>query len=145
VTAAGRDPGRKLPHWSRGLSTEGKAWKIVRSKMIDQTNVRIGLATAELRRRKAREQKFDRLLRLTDVVLWQLEEMNRDGVASVPQNSQAAIVDKLAAMPESLRRLYRADGSVQLALDSLFEMQQALFKARHPEFDYGETDELDPD
>jgi len=113
--------------------------------MIDQTNRRIGLATAELRRRKAREEKFDRLLRLTDVVLWQLEELNRDGVASVPDGRQAAIVGKLAEMPESLRRLYCADGPVQLALDSLFEMQQALFKARHPEFDYGETDELDPD
>jgi hypothetical protein len=113
--------------------------------MIDQTNARIGQATAELRRRKARELKFERLLRLTDVVLWQLEEMNRDGVAHVPQPRQAAIRDKLAEMPESLRRLYCAHGSVQCALDSLFEMQQALFKARHPEFDYGESEELDPD
>jgi hypothetical protein len=112
--------------------------------MIDQTNVRIGQATAELRRRKAREQRFDRLLRLTDVVLWQLEEMNRDGVAHVPDRRQAAIADRLAEMPES-RRLYCAGGSVQCALDSLFEMQQALFKARHPEFDYADLDELDPD
>jgi hypothetical protein len=113
--------------------------------MIDQTNVRIGEATAALRRRKAREQKFDRLLRLTDVVLWQLEEMNRDGLAIVPDRRQAAIVDRLAAMPEPLRRLYCADGPVQSALDSLFEMQQALFKARHPEYDYGDQEELDPD
>ena len=113
--------------------------------MIDQTSARIGQATADLRRRKARQARFDRLLRLTDVVLWQLEEMNRDGVAHVPDRHQAAIVDKLAEMPESLRRMYRAEGPVQLALDSLFEMQQALFKARHPEFDYGDLDELDPD
>jgi len=113
--------------------------------MIDQTSAHIGQATADLRRRKARELKFDRLLLLTDVVLWQLEEMNRDGVAHVPDRRQAAIADKLAEMPESLRRLYRADGSVQSALDSLFDMQQALFKAHHPEFDYGELDELDPD
>ncbi|MDQ6919600.1 MAG: hypothetical protein M3Z98_09605 [Candidatus Dormibacteraeota bacterium] len=113
--------------------------------MIDQTSLRIGQARAELRLRKARALKFDRLLRLTDVVLWQLEEMNRDGVAHVPDRRQAAIADKLAEMPEPLRRLYCADGSVQCALDSLFEMQQALFKARHPEFDYGELDELDPD
>ena len=113
--------------------------------MIDQTNRRIGQATAELRRRKAREQKFDRLLLLTDVVLWQLEEMNRDGVNHVPDQRQAAIADKLAEMPEPLRRLYVANGSVQSALDSLFEIQQALFKARHPEFDYGELEELDPD
>jgi hypothetical protein len=113
--------------------------------MIDQTNVRIGEATAALRRRKAREQKFDRLLRLTDVVLWQLEEMNRDGLAVVPDRRQAAIVDRLAEMPEPLRRMYCADGPVQSALDSLFEMQQALFKARHPEYDYGDQEELDPD
>jgi hypothetical protein len=113
--------------------------------MIDQTSLRIGEATAALRRRRAREQRFDRLLRLTDVVLWQLEEMNRDGLAVVPDPRQAAIVDRLAAMPEPLRRMYCADGSVQSALDSLFEMQQALFKARHPEFDYGEIEELDPD
>jgi hypothetical protein len=113
--------------------------------MIDQTNAHIGQARADLRRRKAREEKFDRLLRLTDVVLWQLEEMNRDGVAHVPDRRQAAIVDRLAEMPESLRRMYCAKGSVQCALDSLFEMQQALFKARHPEFDYGELDELEPD
>ena len=113
--------------------------------MIDQTNRRIGLATVETRRRKAREQRFDRLLRLTDVVLWQLEEMNRDGVASVPPTSQAAIVDKLSVMPEPLRRLYCSDGSVQCALDSLFEMQQALFKARHPEYDYGEIEEIESD
>ena len=113
--------------------------------MLDQTNLRIGEASVALRRRKAREQRFDRLLRLTDVVLWQLEEMNRDGIASVPDRRQAAIVDSLAEMPESLRRLYCADGPVQNALDSLFEMQQALFKARHPEYDYGEIDELDPD
>ena len=114
--------------------------------MIDQTNVRIGQANAELRRRKAREQRFDRLLKLTDVVLWQLEEMNRDGLAVVPDTSRAAIDRELNEMPESLRRLYCSDGSVQCALDSLFEMQQALFKARHPEYDYGETtDELDQD
>ena len=113
--------------------------------MIDQTSARIGQAKVELRRRKAREQKFDRLLRLTDVVLWQLEEMNRDGIGHVPDRRQAEITDRLAEMPESLRRMYCADGSVQSALDSLFEMQQALFKARHPEFDYGDLDELDPD
>ena len=103
--------------------------------MIDQTNLRIGQATAELRRRKAREQKFDRLLRLTDVVLWQLEEMNRDGVAHVPDRRQAAISDRLAEMPESLRRLYVADGSVQSSLASLSHMPHALFRASHPDYD----------
>ncbi|TMC09344.1 MAG: hypothetical protein E6J29_13925 [Chloroflexi bacterium] len=63
----------------------------------------------------------------------------------MPDRRQAAIVDRLAAMPEPLRRMYCADGPVQSALDSLFEMQQALFKARHPDYDYGDQEELDPD
>ena len=113
--------------------------------MIDQTSARIGQATADLRRRKAREQKFDRLLRLTDVVLWQLEEMNRDGLSVVPTGRQATIVDRLQEMPEPLRRLYCSEGPVQSALDSLFEMQQALFRARHPDHDYGDAEELNPD
>ncbi len=113
--------------------------------MIDQTNARIGQATAELRRRKARAVKFDRLLRLTDVVLWQLEEMNRDGLSVVPDRRQEAISERLEAMPEPLRQMYCGSGSVQGALDSLFEIQQALFKARHPDNDYSDAEELEPD
>ena len=89
--------------------------------MIDQTNLRIGQATAELRRRKAREQKFDRLLRLTDVVLWQLEEMNRDGVNHVPDQRQAAIADKLAKVQaeELSRRLTEERVDVTLPAELL--------------------------
>ena len=113
--------------------------------MIDHTSSRIEQQESALRRQNRRRYAFQRMLEATDRVLWQLEEMNRDGIGHVPDRRQAAIADKLAEMPESLRRLYRADGSVQSALDSLFDMQQALFKAHHPEFDYGELDELDPD
>jgi hypothetical protein len=113
--------------------------------MIDQTNSRIEEASAELRRRKARALKFDRLLRVTDVVLWQLEEMNRDGLSVVPGRRQEAIFEKLEEVPEPLRQMYCASGSVQGALDSLFEIQQALFRARHPENDYGDSEELELD
>ena len=106
---------------------------------------RCGRARAEVLGREPRAVLVVRLVRRSDFGLGQLEEMDRGGVAPLPDRRQAAIADKLAEMPEPLRRLYCADGSVQCALDSLFEMQRALFKARHPEFDYGELDELDPD
>ena len=111
--------------------------------MIDQTNVRIGQATAELSRRKAREQKFDRLLKLTDVVLWQLEEMNRDGVKNVPPVLRAELKEAVEIMPDHVREPLRADGPVQDTLDSLFEIQERLFKWRYPDWDDTEPDELE--
>lgn len=113
--------------------------------MIDQTTARIFKAKVENHQRKQRTERLNRLIALTDKVLWQLEEMNRDGLATLPHRSRKVIEEKVGEMPEWLRRMYCDDGSVQGALDSLFEMQQAIFKARHPEFDFGENDELELD
>jgi len=112
--------------------------------MIDQTNARIGEAAAELRRRKARREAFERLVRLTDVVLWGLEEMNREGLVALPPPREQDIRRRLAVMPDQIKRLYCPDGTVQGALDSLFEIQGALFKARNPDLDYDDP-EFDQD
>jgi hypothetical protein len=113
--------------------------------MIDQTTSRIYEARVANRRRKQHQQRFERLVALTDTVLWQLEEMNRDGVAVMPERRRQVIESKIADLPDPLRGMFCADGTVQAALDSLFEMQQAIFKARHPEFDFGEAEELEAD
>lgn len=83
---------------------------------------------------------YDKLIALTDTVLWQLEEMNRDGVSELPQRHRQVIENRFADLPAWLRDKYCGEGSVQQALDSLFEMQQAIFKARHPEFEFGDSD-----
>ena len=115
------------------------------SEMIDQTTSRILAARAANQRRKEQSERFERLVALTDTVLWQLEEMNRDGIAVVPDRSRQVIATKIADLPNWLRGMYCGDGSVQAALDSLFEMQEAIFKARHPEFDFGDGDEIESD
>src|SRR5260370_4147267 len=52
--------------------------------MIDHTSTRIEQQETALRRQNRRRYAFQRMLEATDRVLWQLEEMNRDGVKTVP-------------------------------------------------------------
>src|SRR5258708_18362652 len=52
--------------------------------MIDHTSTRIEQQETALRRQNRRRYAFQRMLEATDRVLWQLEEMNRDGVKNVP-------------------------------------------------------------
>lgn len=113
--------------------------------MIDETTADIIAARQRNRRRRARQQAYDRLIALTDTVLWKLEEMNRDGVAELSLRHRQVIDDRFADLPVWLKAMYCGEGSVQEALDSLFEMQQALFKARHPEYEFAEGDEIEGD
>jgi AAA+ ATPase superfamily predicted ATPase len=113
--------------------------------MIDETTARIFEARVDNRRRQARRMAYDKLIALTDTVLWQLEEMNRDGISELSLRHRQVIYDRFAGLPGWLRQMYCGEGSVQEALDSLFEMQQALFKARHPEYEFGESDEIEAD
>ena len=113
--------------------------------MIDQTNARIGQATVELLRSRAQRQAFDRVLVATDLVLWELEEMNRDGRATVPDAKRSEYVKRLAVVPPRVRNLYNNSGGTQAALDSLFDIQAALFRMRNPSFDFGDADDLEQD
>ncbi len=113
--------------------------------MIDQTNSRIGQATIELLRRRAQQQAFDRVLVATDLILWELEEMNRDGRSTLPDRKRTEFAKRLAVVPSRVRSLYNNSGTTQAALDSLFEIQAALFRMRHPDWDYGESEDLEQD
>ena len=111
--------------------------------MIDHTSTRIEQQETALRRQNRRRYAFQRLLEATDRVLWQLEEMNRDGVKSVPGRLRAELRDVVDAMPRNVREPMRAEGPVQETLDSLFEVQERLFKWRFPEWDDNEPDDLE--
>jgi hypothetical protein len=111
--------------------------------MIDHTSTRIEQQETALRRQNRRRYAFQRMLEATDRVLWQLEEMNRDGVKTVPAPLRAELRDVVDAMPGQIREPLREDGHVQDTLDSLFEVQERLFKWRYPDWDDTEPDGLE--
>ena len=100
--------------------------------MIDHTNSRIEHDERMLRRENRRRYAFLRMLRATDRVLWRLEEMNRDGVRTIPKRVRVEIREVVGAMPNHVAEPLRDSGHVQDTLDSLFEVQERLFRWRFP-------------
>ena len=78
--------------------------------MIDRTSTRIEQQETALRRQMRRRYAFQRMLEATDRVLWRLEEMNRDGVKTVPQPVRAEIRDVVLTMPHHVREPLRDGG-----------------------------------
>ena len=102
--------------------------------MIDQTSNRIEKQESALRRHNRRRYAFQRMLEASDRVLWRLEEMNRDGVKTVPANVQVELKEVAEGMPAKVRDAMRDSGQVQDVLDSLFEVQERLFRWRYPDW-----------
>ena len=110
--------------------------------MIDHTNVRIAEEEKDVRRRNRRRYAFQRMLEATDRVLWRLEELNRDGVTSVPKRVRVEVREVVRTMPAAARDALRDGGKVQDTLDSLFEVQERLLRWRYPNWHDYEPDEL---
>jgi len=108
--------------------------------MIDNTSSRIEQQQSALRREHRRRYAFQRMLEATDRVLWRLEEMNRDGVKTVPKRVRAELRSVIGTMPSQVREPLRDCGQVQDTLDSLFEVQERLFRWRYPDWE-----DWDPD
>ena len=102
--------------------------------MIDHTNSRIEQQQRVLRRQNRRRYAFLRMLQATDRMLWRLEEMNRDGVRTVPKRVRAEIREVVGTMPDHVAEPLRDSGHVQDTLDSLFEVQERLFRWRYPDW-----------
>ena len=100
--------------------------------MIDRTSSRIEQHLSALRRENRRRYAFQRMLEATDRVLWRLEEMNRDGVKTVPKRVRAEIREVAETMPVQIAEPLRESGQVEDALDNLFEVQERLFRWRFP-------------
>ena len=111
--------------------------------MIDETNLAIEELEEEIRRENDRRYAFYRMLNATDRVLWRLEEMNRDGVKTVPAPVRAELREAVDTMPHHIREPLRDGGHVQDTLDSLFEVQERLFRWRYPDWDDTEPDDYD--
>jgi hypothetical protein len=111
--------------------------------MIDETNVAIGELEEQIRRDNDRRYAFYRMLHATDRVLWRLEEMNRDGDKEIPGDMRERIRETLAELPISCIEVFRDTDHVQEVLDSLFEVQDRLFRWRDPQRVAEEEDEFE--
>ena len=109
--------------------------------MIDHTSNRIEEQQTATKVANRRRYAFLRMLKATDRVLWRLEEMNRDGVKIVPKPVRAEIRELGDAMPVQVREPLRDSGAVQDTLDSVFEVQERLFRWRYPEWHDFDPDE----
>ncbi len=94
-----------------------------------------------VRRRNRRRYAFHRLLQASDRLLWRLEEMNRDGVRAVPPRVRAELRDLAGSLPPQVGDPLRDDGRVQDTLDSLFDVQERLFRWRYPSWEDWDPDE----
>ena len=59
---------------------------------------------------------------------------SRDGVKTVPARVRAEIRGVAGTMPNHVREPFRDTGHVQDTLDSLFEVQERLFRWRYPDW-----------
>ncbi len=109
--------------------------------MIDRTSSRIEQQQTALKRHNRRRYAFHRMLQATDRVLWRLEEMNRDGVKTVPPRLRAQIREVAGSMPDHVRAPLRDTVHVQDTLDSLFEVQERLFRWRYPNWEDWDPEE----
>src|SRR3989442_15263287 len=103
--------------------------------MIDNTSNSIEHQVSSLRRANRRRYAFQRMLEATDKVLWRLEEMNRDGVRTVPKRGRTQLRQVVATMPNHIPEPLRDSGQVQDTLDSPFEGQERLFPWRYPDWE----------
>lgn len=103
--------------------------------MIDRTSRRIEKQEGAVRRQNRRRYAFFRMLKATDRILWRLEEMNRDGVKHVPAPVRVELQELTEEMPDHIRAALRNTGDVQDTLDSVFEVQERLFRWRYPEWE----------
>lgn len=109
--------------------------------MIDHTSSRIQQQQTALRRHNRRRYAFQRLLEATDRLLWRLEELNRDGVKTVPARVRAELKDAVESMPAHVGEPLRDSGKVQDTLDSLFEVQERLLRWRYPDWEDWDPEE----
>lgn len=113
--------------------------------MIDRTSSHIEEQEGAVRRHNRRRYAFYRMLQATDRALWRLEEMNRDGVKTVPPPVRAELRHLAGGMPDHVREPLQEIGKVQDTLDRVFEVQERLFRWRYPNWEDWDPEQEDLD
>lgn len=109
--------------------------------MIDETNLTIEQLKDEIHKENSRRYAFQRMLRATDKALWRLEELNRDGVKTLDSEQRGEIREVISDLPQECLSIFRDTERVQDVLDSVFDMQECLFRNRFPEYGFDEDEE----
>jgi hypothetical protein len=107
---------------------------------LERTSIKIEEAREHIRRENVRRYAFYTMLHTTDRILWRLEEMNRDGVRTLPATAREQIREQIQDLPPEVLAVFDDSDQTQAVLDSIFEMQERLFKWRNPQ---GELDDDD--
>lgn len=83
---------------------------------------------------------FDRMLAATDRLLWELEELNLGDIMVLPVETARRMRRSLRHLPAVCRVRFVVDDRVQVVLDSVFDVQEALFRWRDPRYGAEETE-----
>jgi hypothetical protein len=116
-----------------------RLWRV----MLKDANRDIQRLTREAIRRRIRQEQLDRVVRAIDDLLFQLEDLNLQGVDRVPAPLRQRAGQILEALPgrdesDGIRIRYR----VIPMMDVLFRAQELLFRLRDPRrADYEAEDE----
>ncbi len=101
--------------------------------MLQEANRDIERLTCEALRRRMRQEQLDRFVRAIDALLFELEDLNLQGVDRVPAKLRERAGQILESMPgrdpdDGFRVRYR----VVPMMDVLFRAQEVLFRLRYP-------------
>lgn len=107
---------------------------------LERTNIKIEEAREHIRRENARRYAFYTMLHTSDRILWRLEEMNRDGIRTLPATARRQIREQIADLPPEVLEAFDDSDQTQAVLDSIFEMQERLFKWRNPQVELDDDD-----
>jgi hypothetical protein len=107
---------------------------------LERTSRKIEEARESIERENVRRYSFYTMLHTTDRILWRLEEMNRDGIRALPQTARQQIREQIQDLPAEVLEAFDDSEQTQAVLDSIFDMQERLFKWRNPQVELDEDD-----
>jgi division protein CdvB (Snf7/Vps24/ESCRT-III family) len=107
---------------------------------LERTSIKIEEARARIQRENARRYAFYSMLHTTDRILWRLEEMNRDGIRTLPATARRQIREQIQELPAEALAVFDDSDQTQAVLDSIFDMQERLFKWRNPQVELDDDD-----
>ncbi|HEY4864068.1 MAG: hypothetical protein M3O95_10390 [Candidatus Dormibacteraeota bacterium] len=100
--------------------------------MFEDANRDIERLTREAVARRIRQQQLDRVVHAIDDLLFQLEDLNLQGVDRVPARLRERAGQILEAVPGPEDEEFRIRYRVLPMMDVLFRAQEILFRLRDP-------------